>query len=451
MEIVSAIRQRLADKVGKERFELWFGHNVSLAFQANVLSVVARNDFWLDRLRTHFRRDLELACFEVVGQPPQLKFVSRGAEKPQPRKTTRRRSAADPNQKTTDSSSLGAERGLTSYVIGECNKLAHMSAATALSRLGRWSPLFIHGPHGSGKTELLKCLKNSARDNLNATRVVMMSAEQFTTFFLEALHGSGLPNFRRKYRDLDLLIIDDVQFLAGKPATLVELHHTIDSIQRNGRQLVFASDRPALELSGLGQELIGRMTGGLTCAMESLDEATRRSIFRAQAAQRGLKIPATVVDEVASQICGDGRQVIGALNRLEAVSIAQQSPITDELASECLHDIFRSQRKAVRMDDIEGAVCEVFGLDRRTLQSDRKTRSILQPRMLAMWLARKHTRAAYSEIGRYFGKRSHSTVISAQQKVTRWMSENAAVQLPNGECGVQAALHRIESQLRTGG
>ncbi len=449
MEIVSAIQERLADKVGKERFELWFGRNVRLAYKANVLSVEAPDDFWLDRLRTRFRNDLESACFDVVGRAPELKFVSRGVSVS---RKTRKRPLAGPKKKEAATlAPLGvASGGLASYVLGDCNKLAHMSATTALSRLGRWSPLFIHGPHGCGKTELLQCLKSSARANLNATRVVMMSAEQFTTYFLEALHGSGLPNFRRKYRDLDLLIIDDVQFLAGKPATLVELHHTIDSIQRNGRQLVFASDRPALELSGLGQELIGRMTGGLTCALDALDQATRRSVLQAQAAQRGLVVPPEVLDEIASRICGDGRQVIGALNRLEAVSIAHRSPITEDLASECLHDIFRSQRKAVRMDDIEGAVCEVFGLDRRTLQSDRKTRSIIQPRMLAMWLARKHTRAAYSEIGRYFGKRSHSTVISAQQKVTRWMSENAAVQLPNGECDVQAALHRIESQLRTG-
>ena len=147
-------------------------------------------------------------------------------------------------------------RGLESYVVGSCNELAYSAATTTLDRLGRFSPLFLCGPHGCGKTELLQCLKQSARSKLRSGRVVMMTAEQFTTFFLEALHGSGLPNFRRKYRDLDMLIIDDVQFFAGKRATLVELHHTIDSMQRNGRQLVFAADRPAQELRGLGPELI---------------------------------------------------------------------------------------------------------------------------------------------------------------------------------------------------
>lgn len=318
------------------------------------------------------------------------------------------------------------------------------------SRLGRVSPLFFYGPHGCGKTHLLECLQRDVRGRLRSGRVVYLSAEQFTSLFLEALQGSGLPNFRRKYRDLDLLLIDDVQFFAGKRATLVELHHTIDSLSRTGRQLVFAADRSPIELTGLGPELTARMAGGLVCGMEAIDEPVRREIAARLCRERRFAVPEDVLDLMAARLPGDGRQLRGAVNRLEAMAVASGKAPSLESARETLEDLFGAAAPLVRITDIEEAVCSAFGLERSSLQSDRRSKAISQPRMLAMWLARKYTRAAYAEIGRYFGKRSHSTVISANKKVAQWVSEGVAVSMPNGDYKVRDALRRIESQLRTG-
>lgn len=324
------------------------------------------------------------------------------------------------------------------------------AARTMLRRLGQASPLYVYGPSGTGKTHLLASIKSAARGEARVRRVVSLSAEQFTTDFLEALQGRGLPSFRRKCRDVDLLLIDDVQFFRGKRATLAELQHTIDSLHRAGRQLVLAADRPPSELSSLGRELTARMSGGLICRLDPPDCATRLAILEQLAARYEVSFPKAVLRLLAEQLPGDARQLAGALNRLEAASLAFEQPISSGLANSVLDDVFRATRPVVRLDDIDRAVCEVFGLDSRTLQSSRKARAVSQPRMLAMFLARKHTRSALSEIGHYFGQRTHSTVISAQKKVGRWMSSQAALQGPHGECSVEDMIRRVEVLLGTG-
>jgi chromosomal replication initiator protein len=161
-------------------------------------------------------------------------------------------------------------------------------------------------------------------------------------------------------------------------------------------------------------------------------------------------IPNDVLQLIAAEMDGDARQIAGALNRLRATSQALKQPITVGLAASALEDIFHTTRRMVHLSDIERAVCDVFGLESKTLRAGRKAKAISHPRMLAMWLARKHTRAAFSEISQFFGRRSHSTVISAERKVNRWMADGAQIQLGHSSCRIEDAIRRIESQLRTG-
>ncbi|MFM8251100.1 MAG: DnaA ATPase domain-containing protein, partial [Planctomycetota bacterium] len=268
--------------------------------------------------------------------------------------------------------------------------------------------------------------------------------------FLEALQGSGLPSFRRKYRDVDMLVIDDVQFFVGKTATINEFQSTIDALRRQGKQVVIAADRPPAELRGLGPELIARLSEGTSCQVDGADVTMRREIA-ARAAQRlQLAIPTEVLGMLSEQLTGDVRFLLGAINRLGASSEALKQPITSDFAFSVLADLFRATRRVVRLADIERAVCNVFGIETQSLQSDRKIRTVSQPRMLAMWLARKHTRSALSEIGSYFGLRSHTSVISAQRRVERLLTTRDANQVQRLECSFVEAVRRVELQLRTG-
>jgi chromosomal replication initiator protein len=478
----------LADKVGSERFELWFGGSTRLSLAEGVLTVAVPNRFFQDWLRKNFRRELEASCVEALGKILPISFhidselaaagnaaganaaganpaggstsiASISAEKrAEPHTMTVAKPSAAIPQSTSHAQGHASPRrfaSLETFVVGDANRLAHVAAQTVAQRLGSTNPLVLHGPTGVGKTHLLEGIWIAAKKSRPSLHAVYLSAEQFTTYFVEALRGSGLPSFRRKYRGLDLLLVDDVQFFAGKKATLGELLHTIDALVRDGRQLVFAADRLPRQLAGLGPELTARLQGGLVCGIEPPDYRTRLGIVRHLADRLGpdrsaIDVPHDVQAFVAAQFTSHARALAGALNRLQAHSQAHDTPITLAMAQQCLADMLPSHGRGVRLADIEQAVCEVFALEPNTLQSKAKGKLVDQPRMLAMWLARKHTRAALSEIGQYFGRRSHSTVIAAQKKINSLMAGSAELTVAQRDCKLEEAIRRIEDNLLAG-
>jgi chromosomal replication initiator protein len=339
---------------------------------------------------------------------------------------------------------------LESFVVGETNRMAAASAEMVVRQPGQLTPLLIHGPTSVGKTHLLEGIWTAARKSHRKLTVLYLSAEQFTTHFLEALRGSGLPAFRRKYRDVGLLILDDLQFFAGKKATQTELLHTIDTLLAGGRQIVFAADRSPRELTELGPELASRLQSGMVCRIEPADHSTRLGIVAQMARRFNLPLPPEVQQFIASRLTNHAREISGALCRLQATSEVLGQPVTLAMAEEALAEMIRNSGRVVRLWDIEKAVCQVFGLEPQSLQSQEKGRRVSHPRMLAMWLARKHTRAALSEIGQYFGHRSHSTVISAQKRIDGWMAAGEALHLVEQNWKIDEAIRHVERQLMAG-
>jgi len=339
---------------------------------------------------------------------------------------------------------------LPEFIPGEANCLAFSAAQTAAERPGEYSPLTLVGPPGSGKTHLLEGIWRQVRERRTLQRVIYLTAEQFTNHFLEALRQSGTPSFRRKYRDVELLLIDDVQFFAGKQSTLVELVHTIDTLVRDGRQVVCSSDRPPAELRALGPELVTRLQGGLVCTLQPADFATRLGILRQIAQRQRVRLPEDVLQWLATQFDGDARHLSGAINRLRAAADAHEQPIDLHFAQQSLDDLIHSSRRPVRLPDIVEAVCDVFGVEANQLQSSSKAAGVTLPRMLIMFLARKYTRAALSEISRSLGRKSHSTVVSAQHTVTEWLAAGKTVPHSHGSLRIEDAIKRVESRLRIG-
>lgn len=486
MDFASDIRTALADQIGRERSELWFD-DTQFEQDGSQLRVLGKSQFLLDRIKRDFQDSIRRAAIAIGMIEPEISFavgVDTNAQNiGQPREedasSTKPATIADRTKsgdavdtKPSHGPTAAAEpatskrrrmlassqparktrfRKFDSFVEGPCNRLARKSAEMVVSQPGEISPLVVHGPTGVGKTHLMESIWCLARSRRQRARVVYLSAEQFTTYFVDALKGNGLPNFRRKYREADLLIIDDIQFFAGKQATLVELAYTIDELARDNRQLILTADRPPSQLSGvLGRDISNRLLGGLVCAMKPISQETMESISMQWAADKQIALDKELHATIASRMQGDARQLSGVLNRLRAASLALNEPITMRMANEVMYELMPAQTRIVRMQDVRKSVCEVFGVESDVLQRPSRSRAVSQPRMVAMYLARKLTSAGLHEISQFFGRRSHSSAVSASNKVDQWVARGEQVDINGQACDIRDVLSQIESRLRAG-
>ena len=468
-EVVSALIERL----GAERFAVWFGDSVRLRTIGCGVVVESGDGFVLDWLKKTFRGDLEAVARSIRGPEagvvfrcdaataaasPETEIAKSGV--PAPAKAAPVKSvapspavpAAAERVVPASTEARGAARRprFSRFIVGESNRMAHAAVELAVQRPGEVSPLVIQGPSGVGKTHLLEQACARARELQPGITALFLSAEQFTTSFLQALHGGGLPAFRRNCRNVDLLAIDDLQFFIGKRATSVEVQQTLDALQRQGKQLFVSCDRDISDLGDLGADLVQRLQGGMSARIGPPDAEVRRGIVLALAERKQLGLAPDVIDYVITHMTRTARELAGAVNRLEATSHMLGVPITRGLAEEALSDLVRASVRSVRLADIERAVCSAFGLPAGTLQTSRRTKTVNHPRMLAMFLARKHTPAALTEIGSYFGRRSHSTVIAAHKTVSSWVSSRSQLQIADARWDADEAVRRVEDLLRTG-
>jgi chromosomal replication initiator protein len=477
-EVVSAVLANLSEKVGGERFELWFGEHVRLSVGDSTLLIEVPSQFHQTWLRQNFRGEIEAVCQAVLGRALALEFRvvdALGGKQSKPAPTDRqcrfefheeeaspaapKSAAADRERPPKRLNGASGEHSippgrkyatLESFVVGSTNRMAHAAAELAALHPGRVNPLFICGPTGVGKTHLLEAVLSEARARHRNLNAALLTAEQFTSNFLQALRGTGLPNFRHKHRGFDLLILDDIQFLVGKRATIIEFLHMLDTFVQHGRQIVVAADRVPAELHELGPEVTTRLASGMVARIDPADHPTRVGIVRRRAAMLNLELDEQVQELLATHLTSHARELAGAIHQLLAISRIRKEPITRAIAEEALADMIQQRARPIRLNEIDKAVCDVFGLSPSSLQASRRAKALNAPRMLAMWLARKHTRAALSEIGEYFGRRSHSTVISAHKAVGKWVAQQSEVALADKLCNVEDAIRRVEAKLRAG-
>jgi chromosomal replication initiator protein len=458
-QVVAALSKQLAQRIGMKRYALWFGPQTRLCVADGCLTIRAANEFVRDWLRKNYG-DAIRACWEsVAGGPLPVAFDVDGTlaadHEQSPKCAEEFHCGSGESKPHTNGVKTGEHpgprilAGLEAFVVGPSNQRAYHAAELTGRGRHQASPILFCGPTGVGKTHLLRGVLREFRRHQPHAAAAYLSAEQFTTGFVEAIRGGGLPSFRQKCRGARLLVIDDVQFFAGKQRTVEELQHTVDALLADGRQLVLGSDRSLAELRALGPEMTSRLSGGLVCEIEPPEFATRVSILRRLASEMQLTLGDDVLRAVATQITAGARELRGALHRLAVESQAAGQPMTRELADRALADMARHCTRPVRLADVEDAVCDMFGIDPAQLRSERKARSVSEPRILAMWLARKYTRSAWSEIGEFFGRRSHSTVISAHRRVEKLISSQAQIELNDRQCGVEEAIRRLEQKLRT--
>ncbi|MDD3587736.1 MAG: DnaA/Hda family protein [Thermoguttaceae bacterium] len=337
----------------------------------------------------------------------------------------------------------------STFVEGMSNRLACSVAQIALTEPGKINPVYIYGGTSVGKTHLLEAIYSEFRQRSRFGAPLFMSAEQFTTLFLQSIRGkSDGPSFRDRFNNISLFILDDVHFLKGKDVTQCELVSIIDMLKRRNVQLFLSGNSPLSELTDMRPDLIARLEGGFFCRIESPERETLLKIFKQQAHKLRFAVPDDVCRFIVSRLSSHARLIFGALTRLYATHLATGAPVTVEMARNELGDFLQCSRRTIRLEDIEAAVLEIFGLQDESLRTKSRAKQFSYPRMLAMYLARKYTRSALSEIGRYFGDRSHSTVISAQKKIDSLLAEcssaTSEIQLPT----VAQTIERIERILQ---
>ncbi|KLU01558.1 Chromosomal replication initiator protein DnaA [Rhodopirellula islandica] len=342
-------------------------------------------------------------------------------------------------------------RTLESFITGPCNEFAFSAAMMAVATPSVATPLFLHGPTGTGKSHLLAALANEFRTRRRMRRVVLLTAEQFTNDFVVSVGSTGLPAFRRRYRDVDALLIDDVHFLAAKTATLREALYTVETLASAGKPLVFSANLPPSDIRGLTGEVAGRMASGLVCPLAAIDQQTRFQLLQRMVATRCvLGCDNALLEEVSELIGGDARAAGGIANLIGMLQrMFRREPTIDEIRRYG-GDLLRSTQVAPTLRSIEKAVCETFGLEGDGLRSKAQTRRVSEPRTLAMYLARQHTGSAFTEIAKHFNRRSHSNAISAITKVETWLSSGKPIGAGDGAMSAQDAIARVESRLRVG-
>ncbi|MDD5459156.1 MAG: chromosomal replication initiator protein DnaA, partial [Phycisphaerae bacterium] len=331
--------------------------------------------------------------------------------------------------------------GFETFVVGQSNELAYNAAkAVAREKQSPFNPLFIHGGYGVGKTHLMQGICNEVCFNRPETNWLYLSAEDFANQFVLALKTKKLEAFRRRMRETDLLAIDDIHFMAGKPATQEEFLHTFNSIDLAGKQVVLVSDAHPKMIGQLCDKLVNRFVSGMVVKIDTPDIATRKGICMQFVRSMGRNISESVINFVSENIRTNVREIEGALLKIIAFGSLQNEKITLNMAQSVLIDHLARTDPIVHISDIESAVATYFGITGADLHSSKKDRTIATARHFGMYLSRKLTKMSFPEIGRFMGNKNHATVIMACRKVEEQLKANSQINYtgPAGNKSIKA-------------
>jgi len=421
----------LEHKFSKPIFEMWIKPLRLVSLSGNELQLAVQNNFARDWVENRLKGQIAEVLREIFGAELQLQFTVLPENEPNLTHPVVATVGVQPAARPSDDfrpGNLNSRYTFEEFVVGNSNRFAHAASQAVASAPARaYNPLFLYGGVGLGKTHLMHAIGHRVmQDNPNAN-IVYVSSEKFTNEFIIAIKNNQTLEFRNKYRHVDVLLIDDIQFLEGKEQTQEEFFHTFNSLHESGRQLVISSDRPPKEIQTLESRLRSRFEWGLLTDIQPPDLETREAILRKKAESEKIPVPDEVTSFIAKVIPSNIRELEGALIRVVAFASLTKSPITVDLAAEVLKNaVAQAPLRRVTIGNIKEKVAKAHGLTVKEMDNQRRDQRLAAPRQIAMFICTELTDCSLPHIAREFNKKDHTTVMYARDKVKEQMQRDEA-------------------------
>lgn len=414
------ILEKLKEKVPEQTFKTWFSPTKGLNFSEDTLFVEVPNPFFIDWLEEHYINILSDIAVSLLKRKMKISFKANTSEAMRPEPVLKD-IVAFPSPRTN----LRERYTFENYVVGKCNHFAQAaSLAVAKAPAKTYNPLFIYGGVGLGKTHLMHAIGNYSQSLYRDSRAFYIPAEKFMNEMIYAIKNQETLEFKNKYRSLDMLLIDDIHFLADKVSLQEEIFHTFNALYGAQKQVVVTSDKPPREIPALEERLISRFQWGLVVDIQPPDLETRIAILKKKSEMDGINVPEDVIFYIANNIRTNIRELEGSLVRLLALSSLTNTEINLTTAKEMLNSIIGSRKNQINLKNILKTVADFFDVSEESLVGKRRTASVVLPRQIGMYILRELTSLSLKEIGSKFGGRDHTTVLHAYDKIGTLIKED---------------------------
>lgn len=421
-QILDQAKELLKDEMSQISHKTWIEPLKIASITDDNVVLVSEDSFKRDMADTKFH-DLIMNTFSVILQRNCTVSIICENEIPVEKDLPEVQSFS--NNNSYSYTNLNPKYCFSTFVVGDNNRFAHAaSLAVAEAPATAYNPLFLYGGVGLGKTHLMHAIGNEVLFNNKNLKVLYVTSERFTNEFIDALKSASTEKFRQKYRNIDVLLIDDIQFIAGKERLQEEFFHTFNTLHESGKQIVLSSDRPPRDIPLLEDRLKSRFEWGLIADVSMADYETRLAILRKKKDEKHLIIDDEILSDIAAKIDSNIRELEGVFNKLVAQSSLTHTPITMEMAEKAINDIIRQKASVISIEYIQEMICKYFNITIKDLKSSQRSNDIAFPRQIGMYLCRILTNESFPKIGEAFGKRDHTTVMHGYKKIEQEIKQN---------------------------
>jgi chromosomal replication initiator protein len=422
-EILSEAKDLLKGEISELSYKTWILPLELGKIENNNVLLISDDPFKRDSVESRFKDLLENAFSIVLQKQCNVSIILKNSNDTQEKNTN----FSNINYSKTY---LNPNYSFDTFVVGDNNRFAHAAAlAVAESPATAYNPLFIYGGVGLGKTHLLHAIGNEVLRNNKDFKILYVTSEKFTNDFINSLKDNNMDNFRNRYRNIDVLLIDDIQFIAGKDRLQEEFFHTFNTLRESGKQIVLSSDKPPRDIPLLEDRLKSRFEWGILADVAMADYEVRLAILRKKADEKHAIIDDDILKNIAAKIDSNIRELEGVFNKIVAQASLTHTPVTFEMAEKAINDIIRQNSSVISIEYIQEVICNYFDVTMKDLTSSQRSNNITFPRQIGMYLCRILTNESFPKVGAAFGKRDHTTVMHAFKKIEKGIKEDQNTKL----------------------